>query len=127
MLKKAILTRVALNTLLEIAKNTHPREMLMLLRGKKKKDSILIEEVLFAPLSQHDTSSAYFRFDLLPIDFSIIGLAHSHPSGHPRPSLEDLHHFIGSIMLILTPPYQSIKDIHAFNPKGEKVEVYVED
>lgn len=101
--------------------------MLMLLRGKKKKDSILIEEVLFAPLSQHDTSSAYFRFDLLPIDFSIIGLAHSHPSGHPRPSLEDLHHFIGSIMLILTPPYQSIKDIHAFNPKGEKVEVYVED
>ncbi|MEM1584475.1 MAG: Mov34/MPN/PAD-1 family protein [Nitrososphaerota archaeon] len=127
MLRKVVLTRVVLDTLLEVARNAHPREMLMLLRGRKKKEAVVIDEVLFAPLSQHDTSSAYFRFDLLPLDLSIIGLAHSHPSGHPRPSLEDLHHFIGIIMLILTPPYQSVEDVHAFNLDGVGVKVQLED
>lgn len=127
MLKKVVLGENAAHTLLEIARNTHPHEMLMLLRGKKEKDFVKVDEVLFAPLSQHDESSATFRFDLLPIDFTIIGLAHSHPSGHPYPSLEDLNHFIGSVMLILTPPYQSLRDIHAFNPRGERIIVCIED
>jgi len=127
MFKKVMLAKDAAHSLLEIARNTHPREMLMLLRGKKEKDFVKIDEVLFAPLSQHDESSTSFRFDLLPIDFTIIGLAHSHPSGHPYPSLEDLNHFIGSVMLILTPPYQTTRDIHAFNPRGERITVYLED
>ncbi|MCL7382678.1 MAG: Mov34/MPN/PAD-1 family protein [Thaumarchaeota archaeon] len=127
MFKKVVLTKNVAYTLLEIARNTHPREMLMLLRGKKKKDFIKVDEVLFAPLSQHGESSATFRFDLLPIDFTIIGLAHSHPSGYPYPSLEDLNHFIGSVMLILTPPYRSLEDIHAYNPRGERVGIYLED
>lgn len=127
MFKKVILVESAARILLELARNSHPREMLMLLRGRKKKDLVKIDEVLFAPLSQHDEFSASFRFDLLPIDFTIIGLAHSHPSGDPYPSLEDLHHFVGSVMLILTPPYQGLKDIHAFNLRGERVSIYLED
>ncbi len=127
MSKNVVIAENVAHTLLEIARNTHPREMLMLLRGKKEKDFVKIDEVLFAPLSQHDGSSTSFRFDLLPIDFTIIGLAHSHPSGNPYPSLEDLNNFIGSVMLILTPPYQSLEDIHAFNPRGERVSIYLED
>ncbi len=127
MLRKVVLPNNVAYSLLELAQNTHPREMLMLLRGRKKGDTVRIDEILFAPLSQHDESSAYFRFDLLPLDFTIIGLAHSHPSGNPRPSLEDLNHFIGSIMLILTPPYNDIKDIHAYNSKGESITIHLED
>lgn len=127
MLRKVVLSSGVIHSLLDLARRAHPREMLLLLRGRKDKDAIKIDEVLFAPLSQHGESSAYFRFDLLPIDFTIIGLAHSHPSGNPYPSLEDLHHFIGKVMLILTPPYNGFKDIHAYNSEGESISVYVED
>ncbi|MCS7126621.1 MAG: Mov34/MPN/PAD-1 family protein [Aigarchaeota archaeon] len=123
--EKVLLMRDVAQSLLEIAQNAHPREMLMLLRGRKKKDVLEIDEILFAPLSRHDEHSAFFRFDMLPLDFTIIGLAHSHPSGDPHPSDEDLYHFIGNIMLILTPPYLTLEDIHAYNSKGDRVKVFL--
>ena len=118
-------SRVA-DSLLEMARLAYPLEMLALLRGKKKGDGVYIEELLFAPLSEHGSSSVYFRFDLMPMDFTIVGLAHSHPSGIPKPSLEDLHNFIGRVMLILIPPFSSYRDIYAFNSDGERLSIVIE-
>jgi len=126
-LKIVVLKRVLADAMLEMAREAHPYEMLLLLRGKKKRGEILVEDLLYAPLSQHSHTSVYFRLDLLPMDFSIIGLAHSHPSGSGRPSLEDLHHFIGRVMLILTPPYESVRDIHAFDGDGNSLEIEIKD
>ena len=114
------------DSLLEMAKLAYPLEMLALLRGKKKGDGVYIEELLFAPLSEHSGSSVYFRLDLLPMDFTIVGLAHSHPSGIPKPSLDDLYNFIGRVMLILIPPFSSYRDIYAFNSDGKSLSIVIE-
>ncbi|HDJ66708.1 MAG TPA: hypothetical protein ENF33_03235 [Nitrososphaeria archaeon] len=126
MVKKVILPSRVADSLLEMARLAYPLEMLALLRGKKKGDGVYIEELLFAPLSEHGSSSVYFRFDLMPMDLTIVGLAHSHPSGIPKPSLEDLHNFIGRVMLILIPPFSGYRDIYAFNSDGENLRIVVE-
>lgn len=124
---KVVLKREVLEVLLETASRVYPREMLILLRGRKKKDVVEIYELLIAPLSTHGLDSAYFRLDLLPLDFTIIGLAHSHPSGDPRPSIEDLHNFIGLVMLILTPPYKNSRDVHAYDSRGDRLNLEIKD
>jgi len=124
---KVIVKREVLEALLEVASRVYPREMLTLLRGRKRKDVVEIYEVLIAPLSTHGLDSAHFRLDLLPLDFTIVGLAHSHPSGDPRPSIEDLHNFIGLVMLILTPPYKTSRDVHAYNSSGDHLDLEVKD
>jgi len=126
MVKKVILPSRVADSLLEMARLAYPLEMLALLRGEKKRDEVYIKELLFAPLSEHGSSSVYFRFDLMPMDFTIVGLAHSHPSGIPKPSLDDLHNFIGRVMLILIPPFSSYRDIYAFNSDGENLRIVVE-
>jgi proteasome lid subunit RPN8/RPN11 len=42
---------------------------------------------------------------MLPIDFSIVGTVHSHPSGDLAPSTEDCNHFFGSILMIVGFPF----------------------
>ena len=126
MVKKVVLPSKVADSLLEMAKLAYPLEMLALLRGEKKGDGVYVEELLFAPLSKHSSSSVYFRLDLMPMDFTIVGLAHSHPSGIPKPSLDDLHNFIGRVMLILIPPFSSYRDIYAFDSDGERLRVVIE-
>jgi len=126
MVKKVVLPSTVADSLLEMAKLAYPLEMLALLRGEKRGDGVYVEELLFAPLSKHGSSSVYFRLDLMPMDFTIVGLAHSHPSGIPKPSLDDLHNFIGRVMLILIPPFSSYRDIYAFDSDGERLRVVIE-
>jgi len=126
MVKKVVLPSRVADSLLEMAKLAYPLEMLALLRGEKKGDGVYVEELLFAPLSKHGSSSVYFRLDLMPMDFTIVGLAHSHPSGIPKPSLDDLHNFIGRVMLILIPPFSSYRDVYAFDSDGERLRVVIE-
>ena len=47
-------------------------------------------------------------------------------TGIPKPSLEDLHNFIGRVMLILIPPFSGYRDIYAFNSDGEDLRIVVE-
>lgn len=126
MVRRVILSSRVADSLLEMARLAYPLEMLALLRGEKRGDGVYVEELLFAPLSKHSSSSVYFRLDLMPMDFTIVGLAHSHPSGIPKPSLDDLQNFIGRVMLILIPPFSSYRDIYAFNSDGERLRVVVE-
>ena len=55
------------------------------------------------------------------IDFSVMGTAHSHPSGMLRPSVEDLNNFYGRIMVVAVPPYETEQDIAAFDGKGDQI------
>jgi proteasome lid subunit RPN8/RPN11 len=61
---------------------------------------------------------------MLPIDFSIIGTAHSHPSGRVHPSIGDLHNFYGRVMVIMGKPYKS-SNVAAFTKQGENIPVRV--
>jgi len=115
------LTREVVEALLTAAKEAHPREFLLLLRGKVKGDKLFVEELVVPPLATYGLGFASFNPYLLPLDPSIIGVAHSHPSGLAKPSLEDLDHFMGYVVVIVAYPYASPSDIHAYLANGIEV------
>ncbi len=109
-------------SILEYASACHPKEGILLLRGKIDKKKIMIEEVEIPPLSIHGLGFSGFQAYMLPIDFSIIGTAHSHPSGVLRPSSTDMNKFYGRIMIIAAYPYRTEKDLAVFDGQGNQLE-----
>ena len=79
----------------------------------------MVTDVQIPPLATHGSSFSAFPLSRLPIDFSVIGVAHSHPSGALRPSITDLNKFYGRIMLITAYPYASEKDIIVLDREGK--------
>jgi len=114
-----------LEMLLESAKALHPRETIVLLRGKANKDAIDVSEVLIPPLAMYGKSFSSFPPHMLPIDFSIIGIAHSHPSGGLRPSVEDVNHPFGRIAVIVASPYKGQEDVAAYDRDGKRLTMLV--
>lgn len=111
-----------LDAMLDFALERHPREIVLLLRGRVERGSALIEDFLLPPVAVGGRGFAEFSLRLLPIDFTIIGTAHSHPSGAMAPSVGDLNNFYGRVMLILAHPY--VRDrVVAFNPLGERMPI----
>jgi len=123
---KVTVSKLLLESMLSLARNNHPREIVLLLRGRVERGFISIEDFLFPPLAVSGFSFAEFPLHMLPIDFSIIGTAHSHPSGAQAPSIGDLNHFYGRIMIIFAYPYTPIQAA-AFNAKGENMPLEVRD
>jgi proteasome lid subunit RPN8/RPN11 len=97
----------------------HPRESILLLKGKVSKHKLVVTDVQIPPLATHGSSFSAFPLSRLPIDFSVIGVAHSHPSGVLRPSFTDLNKFYGRIMLITAHPYKSEKNIVILDRQGK--------
>jgi len=114
------ISREALGVILENAKVLHPREAILLLRGKVGKEAILISEVLVPPMARYGKGFASFPMHMMPIDFSIIGTAHSHPSGNLTPSIEDLNRSLGRIIMIVAFPYLGEGNVAVYNRVGER-------
>ena len=108
----------------EFAKNNHPNEIIVLLRGSKEGDDIHVTDFLLPPFGSGGKGHASFPSHMLPIDFSIVGTAHSHPSGVLKPSTTDFHNFYGRIMMIIGPPYDALR-VAAYHKSGEQVPVRV--
>lgn len=117
--------REVLEMILESARRLHPKETILLLRGKASKNLINISEVLIPPLATYGNGFSSFKTHMLPIDFSIVGLAHSHPSGNLKPSAEDQNHFMGKIMFIVAFPYQGKESTAVYSRMGEKLALEV--
>lgn len=113
-----LIKKSVIDSILSYAQMLHPREGLLLLRGKVDKQKILVNNVEIPPLATHGKSFSAFPSHMLPIDFSIVGTAHSHPSGVLHPSTGDLNMFYGKIMVITAYPYQSEQNIAVFNREG---------
>ncbi len=92
-----------LSTILEASKSTHPKEFAAILRAVEK----VITEILLLPGTLSGESSALFKLHMLPIDFSVVGTAHSHPSPNFHPSGADLALFqrFGFLHIIAAYPY----------------------
>jgi proteasome lid subunit RPN8/RPN11 len=114
-----------LQTVFEGAKRVYPRETIFLLRGEKKKDVITVTELLIPPLANYGRGFANVRLHMLPMDFSIIGTVHSHPSGNINPSYTDLNHSIGSVLIIAGFPFVDERNVAVYNRKGEKLALLV--
>jgi proteasome lid subunit RPN8/RPN11 len=117
--------RELLMTIFEGARRLYPRETILLLRGEKKKNLIIISELVVPPLANYGQGFAQIRLHMLPMDFSIVGTAHSHPSGKLSPSPADLNHFVGVVLMIVGFPFKDEKNVAIYNRAGEKLALQV--
>jgi len=120
------LERGVVDSILTAARLAHPRETVLLLKARKKAGRILVYDVVIPPLAVRGGRFAEFPLHMLPLDLSIIGTAHSHPSGSPEPSVEDLNHFYGLLMVIASYPYGSEEDLAIYDGHGDRVPFEVE-
>jgi proteasome lid subunit RPN8/RPN11 len=114
-----------LDAIFEGARRLYPRETILLLRGKKGKDSVEVRELVVPPLATHGHGFANVPLYMLPMDFSIVGTVHSHPSGSLTPSDMDFNHFFGRILMIVGFPFEDEQNVAAYNSHGEKLPVHI--
>lgn len=120
-----MIERAVVDSILSYAQMLYPREAVLLLKGKVDKQKIVVNDTQIPPLATHGSAFSTFPLHMLPIDFSIVGVAHSHPSGALRPSVTDLNKFYGRIMVITAYPYQSEENIAIFDREGKPVKYEV--
>jgi len=111
--------------ILTYAQDSYPREAILILRGRAEHDEILINEVVIPPLATHGSGFSTFSPYMLPMDFRLMGVLHSHPSGALMPSIEDLNHIYGRIMVIVAYPFRSYENIAAFDKEGSRIEIRI--
>lgn len=119
------LTAELLAAIFEGARRLYPNEAILLLRGKKSKDVISVEELVVPPLATYGDGFANIPLHMLPVDFSIVGTVHSHPSGNLTPSDVDFNHFFGRILMIVGFPFANQKNIAVYNSHGEKLPLHI--
>ena len=117
--------RSCLNLIFECAKSNFPNEFGGLLRVDTELKDV-ISELVVLPGTISGDSHAIFKLHMLPIDFTIVGTVHSHPSFSPNPSDADLQLFRkhGKIHIIVANPY-SESSWRAYDHKGNNVEMNV--
>ena len=95
--------RKTLRMILEASKDTYPKEFAAILRAEEG----VIEELLLLPGTVSGDVHAIFQLHMLPIDFSVVGTIHSHPSGSYNPSDADRQLFshFGRVHIIVGHPY----------------------
>ena len=123
--KEVFVERAVVDSILSYAQSLHPRESILLLKGKVGKHKIVVNDTQIPPLAIHGSTFSVFPLSRLPIDFSVVGVAHSHPSGALRPSATDLNKSYGRIMLITAYPYQTEKDMAIFDREGKPLRYMV--
>jgi proteasome lid subunit RPN8/RPN11 len=114
-----------LNAIFEGARRLYPKESFLLLRGKKSKNVIRVSDLVVPPLAVYGYGFANLPLHMLPIDFSIVGTVHSHPSGNVNPSAVDLNHFFGRILMIVGFPFADAQNVAVYNSNGEKMPLQV--
>jgi len=122
---KVVIKKELLDMILEGAKRLHPKETIVLLRGKMNRAAVTISDVLIPPLATYGKGFSSFPTHMLPMDFSIVGIAHSHPSGSLEPSMEDQNLSMGRIMLIVVFPYNGKENVAVYSRKEGKLSLEV--
>jgi len=113
----------ALQSALEAAKNTYPREFIGLFRKNEKGE---LSELVLAPLASYDLSSSSFNEWNLPTDISLTASFHSHPGYSNKPSEQDLAFFGRTYPLhfIAKLPF-SLSSVACFDRNGNPLEFKV--
>jgi len=99
------ITRKCLTLIFESSKSNYPQEFGALLRVDRVDKNTIIEVILLPGTISGD-SHAIFHLHMLPVDYSVVGTVHSHPSSIARPSDADLDLFshFGRIHIIVGVP-----------------------
>lgn len=104
----------------EASKDTFPNEFAAFLRMKYD----IVYEIILLPGTISSSRSAMYQLRMKPIDFTIVGTVHSHPSGVTLPSDEDLNLFskTGKLHVIVGYPFE-ITNFSAYDRNGNRIEV----
>lgn len=116
--------RDALDLIMEASKAEHPREFGATLRAERG----VITEVVLTPGTIAGDRHTFINYHLLPIDPSIVGTVHSHPSPWAHPSDADKQVFssFGHTHIIIAHPYDDDSWI-AYDTRGDRIELEVVD
>jgi proteasome lid subunit RPN8/RPN11 len=118
--------RETLKLILEVSKETYPKEFAATLIAKKG----IIREINLLPGTLSGDTSAIVHTHMQPPDItlSVAGLVHSHPSGNYSPSGADLFFFskFGNTHIIVGKPY-NMKSWQAYDSRGNIIELEVVD
>ncbi len=114
-----------LDTIYSGAKQLYPRESFLLLRGKKSKCVIKINDLVLAPFAVHGEGNVHFNPYLFSGDFSLVGTVHSHPSGNISPSHVDMNYFFGRILMIVGYPFEGSKCVVAYDSNADKLPIEI--
>ncbi|MBD3388105.1 MAG: hypothetical protein GF416_03575 [Candidatus Altiarchaeales archaeon] len=119
--KMAFIRRDALEFMLGVSREAHPREFIGLLRG----DENTVREVMVIPASLYGEGFSHFNWMHVGMDKSIIGSVHSHPSTNNRPSKTDVRNFskTGDIHLIIKYPYETAADVACYDSRGNRQDI----
>jgi proteasome lid subunit RPN8/RPN11 len=120
LIRQVRIKKEGLEAFLELCREFFPKENIMLIRGKAKGETAEVEEFLIPPFSTYGEGLSGFSSYMIPFDLSIIGVAHSHPSGNATPSTEDLNSVYGKLMIIAGYPYNE-RTVNVYNSKGERL------
>jgi len=113
-----------LKLILEASKENYPREFSAILRAKAG----IIIEIMLLPGTVSGNKHAIMQLHMLPVDFSVVGTVHSHPSPNLNWSRQDLQFFqkFGGIHIITCYPYDE-GSWRAYDFYGNVVELEVVD
>ena len=126
-IKRVVIRRQVVDSIFSYSKMFHPREGILLLRGRKKGDVLEVDGVVIPPAAVHGSGFSGFHWNLLPMDLSYVGVAHSHPSGWAVPSHQDVLHVSGKIMVIAGAPYSDDSCLKVYDTHGEPLPFEVKE
>lgn len=108
--------------IMEAATDSYPNEFGALLRAEDN----VIYEIALMPGTIQGNHHTIFQLYNKPIDFSIVGSVHSHPSGVVRPSDADLNMFgnTGPVHIIVGFPYE-MDNFRAYDRNGKIIQIKV--
>jgi proteasome lid subunit RPN8/RPN11 len=115
--------RNVLDSALACAASAYPNEFGGILRSDRPG---IITDLILLPGTTAGRRHANFQLYMLPVDLTVVGTVHSHPSGALHPSEADLTLFRrwGKRHLILGFPFQS-RHWRAYDSRGEPVNLDV--
>lgn len=123
-IRKVTMIKQVADGIITYSKSWHPNEGILILKGKSKKQHIILEGLVIPPFSTHGPYYSGFPTYDLPFDLSYVGTAHSHPGGSNRPSLEDLNNYYGVVSIIICYPYE-YSTIGAFDRNGRVMDLEI--
>jgi proteasome lid subunit RPN8/RPN11 len=117
--------RHVVESILASGSSTYPNEFGAALRSEEVET---ITDILLIPGTTAGKRHANFQLYMLPVDLTVVGTVHSHPSGALHPSEADLTLFRawGRIHIIVGAPFREY-NWRAYTNLGEEVTLSVVD
>ncbi|WP_414470479.1 Mov34/MPN/PAD-1 family protein [Methanobacterium sp. ACI-7] len=110
-----------IDEIINIAKESYPKEFMALLEGKIKEHVLEITGLIFLPI-ETSNEGAVMQIFMQPLTVNSVGSVHSHPGYSASPSDADLKFFSkkGFFHIIIAEPYNK-ESIRAYSNFGEPV------